>query len=73
MAKGYYVIPTNEDMVEYEGRGAYQKALKDAKERYAKGDKDVFIQQFNDDDCDGFCANGKTIFIDRLLKGQHNG
>ena len=61
--KGWYVIPTNEDIIEFTGRGSKNKALSKAKELFNKGDLEVFIQQFDDDDPDGFCASGKTIFI----------
>ena len=58
--KGYYVISVL-DTEEFKTR---KEALKRAKEIYDKGlDNEVFIQSFNDDDVDGYLANGEVVFI----------
>lgn len=66
MAKGYYIIPTAGDPIEITGKGAKVKALNQAKDLYNKGDKEIFIIRFDDDNCDGFMAGEKTIFIKDL-------
>ena len=58
--KGYYVI-WGGDTEEFKTK---KEAMKRAKEIYNTGlDNDVFIQQFNDDDPNGYLANGEIIFI----------
>ena len=65
--KGYYVI-WNEDTEEFSGRGAKASAIKRAKEIYNTGlDKEVFIQRFDDDNCDGYFAGEATIFIKNII------
>lgn len=66
--KGYYIIPSDKDLIEITGRNARERAIKEATDLYNQGDKEVFVQQFNDDDSDGFTANGETIFIKKLVK-----
>lgn len=60
---GYYVIPTDGEPIEITGRGAKSKALKIAKEIYQNGDKEVFVQRFNDDNPNGYFDNEKFIRI----------
>lgn len=61
--RGYYVIPTEGEPIEIDGKGAKSKALKIAKDIYQNGDDDVFIQRFNDDNPDGYFANEELIRI----------
>ena len=66
--KGYYVIPTESDLIEITGKGAKAKAIKVGKKFYNNGDKEVFISHFDDDNPDGFAAGEETIFIKDLFK-----
>ena len=61
--KGYYVIPTNGEPIEFMGKGAKSKALKMAKEIFNKGDAEVFMQRFDDDNHDGYFSNEEIIRI----------
>lgn len=66
--RGYYVIPTTGDVIEFTGRGSKSKALKIAKELYTNGDTGVFIQKFDDSDySDGYFANQETIYIANMM------
>ena len=65
--KGYYVIPSDSDPIEYTGRNAKRRALKMGIIIYRMGDEEVFIQAFDDDDPDGCFASGETIFIKHII------
>lgn len=67
MAKGWYVIPSEGEPIECVGKGAYQKALKEGKELFVKGDAEVMLQHFDDDNDDGFFAECKCIFIKHIF------
>lgn len=58
---GYYVIPTEGELIEITGKGAKSKALKLAKDIYQNGDNGVFIQRFNDDNPNGYFDNEEQI------------
>lgn len=60
-AISWCVIPSNEDIIFYEGKGCKNRALKKARELYLMGDLNVFVQKIDDNDPDGFCANGEII------------
>lgn len=62
--KGWYVIPTNDEPVEVKTK---KEAVKIGKDYYLKGDLDVFIKPFNDNNDDGYFSNNKTIFISNLM------
>lgn len=65
---GYYVIPTNSDILEFTGRGCKAAALKTAKEIYVNGDTGVFIKRFDDSNySDGYFADQETIYISSLF------
>ena len=65
--KGYYVIPTNGDVIEFIGKGCKSRALKIAKDLYANGDSEVFVQRFDDDCLGGYFADQETIYISNLV------
>ena len=62
--KGWYVIPSNDEPVEVKTK---QKALSLGKKLYKQGDEEVFIQQFDDENSDGYFAGQKTIYIKDLF------
>ena len=67
--KGYYVIPTKDEPIEFIGRGCKNRALKKATELFLEGDSEVFVKQFDDDDPDGFFASGEIIWGKDLERG----
>lgn len=66
--RGYYVIPLNEDIIEFTGKNARKRAIKKAKELILKGDQETFIEQFNDDYDGGFLSEGEIITPDQIMK-----
>lgn len=60
---GYYVIPTEGEVIEIIGKGSKSRALKIAKDIYKNGDNGVFIQRFDDNNPNGYFDNEEQIRI----------
>ncbi len=70
---GYYVIPSsNNEPLEFTGRGSKARALKVAKKLFSNGDSKVLVQRFDDNNPDGYMAMEEIIYIEHLLKLKRN-
>ena len=61
--KGYYVIPRTDDPIEFTGKNSRKRAIAKMLELNEPGDKDVFVQSFDDDNPDGFFAGEEVITL----------
>lgn len=62
--KGWYVIPTTDEPIECKTKS---EAVKIGKDLYFKGDFDIYITPFDDDNPNGYFSNSKIILIGNLV------
>ena len=66
--KGYYVIPRNGEPIEITGKNARTRAINKAKSIFQESnDNTILIQQFDDDNKDGYMSNLECLQIRDIL------
>lgn len=64
--KGYYVIPEAGEPIEITGKNSRVRAISKAKSLIEQGDTNTFIQQFNDDNSDGYMADMEFLSAEAI-------
>ncbi len=65
--KGYYVIPLNGEIVEFNGKGSKAKAFSYAKKIILDGDDEVMVHRFDTDGPDGYFASSQYFSAADIL------
>lgn len=72
--KGYYIITTNEEPIEVVGRNARKRAIELALEIFHEHqDHGIIVQQFDDNNPDGYMAGLEFLHLQDILKEDENG
>lgn len=70
--KGYYVIPDTEEPIEISGKNARSRAIKKAKSLIQQGDNHVFIQQFDDDNSNGYMSELEFLSTEAIASKNND-